>query len=93
LHTFCKKSDLIHAVRWDGHPDTANTFLGESYSVDWEYISKMEKGKFSCDIQIPLPNSEHKLLARVGDWIIRESDGTVRVREEDVFHQQYELVR
>jgi hypothetical protein len=27
-------------MKWNGSSDLANTLFGESYGVDWEYISK-----------------------------------------------------
>jgi hypothetical protein len=80
-----KKPVVVEAVRWDGDPDTANTFIGESYGVDWEYF---EKG--SDAIRIPTLEGDHR--GEVGDWIIRGVKGEFYPCKPDIFEATYEPV-
>jgi len=35
---FRKKPVEVEAIQWDGLAETANSFLGENYGTDWEYL-------------------------------------------------------
>lgn len=61
--------------RWDGETHTANTMIGEDYTVDWEYQSPE-----SLDIWI---GGKRRTKAAVGDWIVRWAGGGFAVYAPD----------
>ena len=80
-----KKPVVIDAVQWDGKSDIPNTFVGERYEVDWEYVAQG-----SSDIFIH--TLEGKMLCRVGDWIIKGVAGEFYPCKPDIFEKTYEKV-
>lgn len=54
------------AVKWDGLAETANTFLGERYGIDWEY-----ERVGSSAILLPTVDHGRKIRADVGHWIVK----------------------
>ena len=59
------------AVQWDGDADTANTFLGNRYGIDWEW-----ERVGSSAILIP-GGVTGNLEVNVGDWIMQRLNGRV----------------
>ena len=82
---FRKKPVVIEAVLWDGKPETANAFLGESFGVDWTY-----SGVGSLAIMIP--TLEGNMRGEVGDWIIKGVKGEFYPCKPDIFEASYEAV-
>jgi hypothetical protein len=81
---FRKKPVVIDAVQWDGDAHTANTFLGERYSVDWEYAGQGNA--------IRIPTLEGAMVGQVGDWLIKGVKGEFYPCKPDIFAATYELV-
>ena len=78
-----EKPVVIEAVQWDGSTDTANAFLGDRYSVDWEYENAESN-------RMLIPTPEGKMLCFIGDWIIKDSQGGFLLCDSDVFVAAYE---
>ncbi|HYH64633.1 MAG TPA: hypothetical protein VD866_08065 [Urbifossiella sp.] len=67
----------INATRFDGSSGTANAALGERYGIDWEYAGV-------GDSAILVPTAEGKKRCEVGDWVVKNPDGTFRVYRPEV---------
>lgn len=80
---FRKKPVVIDAVQWDGLSETANTFIGERYTVDWWYASERSPN-------IIIPTLEGNRLAYIGDWIIKGVKGEFYPCKPDIFAATYE---
>ena len=85
MKQFRKKPVVIEAVRWDGNADVANSFIGESYGVDWEYESQ-------SSAKIVIPTLEGRMVGDVGDWIIKGVKGEFYPCKPDIFAATYEEV-
>lgn len=70
------RDDVVTAVAWDGKPETANAFVGDSYGVDWEYERVL-----STDILVATPAGWDR--AREGDWLARDAFGNRFVIPKD----------
>lgn len=81
---FIKKPVIIEAVQWDGKSSTANSFIGESYGVDWEYVEN------SNDIEIP--TFEGRMRCNKGDWVIKGIAGEFYPCKPEIFKLTYEQV-
>ena len=79
---FRKKPVVIEAVRWDGDANTANSFLGESYGVNWRYDGE----------KLIIPTLEGEMIANLGDWIIKGVKGEFYPCKPDIFEATYEKV-
>ncbi len=66
-----KPRELYSVVQWDGSAGTANSFIGERYGMDWQYL------KDNCDI-IVYPDCEYPAFkVKVGEYLgktIRHED-------------------
>jgi hypothetical protein len=82
---FRKKPVVIDAVQWDGRADTANTFLGERFGIDWEYAGALTEG-----LALMIPTLEGRMRCDVGDWIIRGIKGEFYPCKADIFALTYE---
>lgn len=80
-----KKPVVIDAVRWDGDAETANSFLGENYSVDWEFSG-------AGTATLVIPTLAGKMLCNVGDYIIKGVQGEFYPCPAEIFEQTYETV-
>lgn len=78
-----KKPVVIDAILWDGSAETANLFLGERYTQDWEYASKGEQA-------ILIPTLDGKMRGEVGDYIIKGIKGEFYPCKPDIFEASYE---
>lgn len=78
---FVRKPAEVEAVQWDGCANTANTFVGDRYGIDWEYRAENSA-------QLSLPVMGGFVFAEVGDWIVK-SNGKVWVVEHDEFSNLY----
>ena len=78
-----KKPVVIEAVLWDGNSGTANTFIGESFGVDWEYES-------AASSNIAIPTLEGRMIGKVGDYIIKGVKGEFYPCKPDIFEDTYE---
>lgn len=82
-----KPGVVFEAMRWDGETGMANSFVGEAYSKDWEYI---EKGSATIVIR----KLQGDMIARLGDWILKGDtygrSEVVCVIGPDVFEALYE---
>lgn len=76
---------VIDAVLWDGDAHTANTFIGDGYTTDWEYVSAE-----SSDLIIS--TLEGEMRASVGDWIIKGVAGEFYTAKPDIFAATYEAL-
>ena len=74
----------IEAVQWDGTTNLANSFLGENYGVDWEWMD--------AGTTILIQPQGWTLIAEVGDWLVRQPGCAVSVMEDAVFRVTYEPV-
>lgn len=77
-----KKPVVIEAVQWNGHNfDECLTFcppiMGETYKAD------------GC---LKIPTLEGKMIAKVGDFIIKGVQGEFYPCKPDIFEQTYEKV-
>lgn len=82
---FRKKPVVIEAVEWDGDATKANSFIGESYGVNWEYAGPADRA-------IVIPTREGKMRGEVGDWIIKGVKGEFYPCKPDIFAATYEPV-
>ena len=82
---FVTRPVVIEAVQWDGLADTANSFIGERYGTDWEYVSR------SSDLVIS--TEEGKMIVKEGDWIIEGVAGGFFTCNPNIFEQTYELAK
>lgn len=89
MSKYRKKPVVIEAVRWDGDSETANKFIGERYTVDWQY---QLSGADGYEHSILIPTLEGNMLCNVGDWIIKGIKGEFYPCKNDIFEQSYELV-
>ena len=80
-----KKPVVIDAVIWDGHPGTANDFLGEAYGEDWLY----QDGGTS---NIVIPTLEGNMIGDIGDYIIKGINGEFYPCKPDIFAKTYDAV-
>lgn len=80
---YTKKPVTIEAVIWDGSADTANRFIGESFGVDWWYLSQG-----SNSIVIPTLKGNH--TGNIGDYIIKGVAGEFYPCRADIFALTYE---
>lgn len=78
-----KKPVVIDAIIWDGDATTANNFLGEHYTVDWEY----EQGTGN----IIIPTLEGNMIGQKGDYIIKGVKGEFYPCKPDIFEATYEV--
>ena len=79
---FRKKPIVIEAVQWDGSAETANSFLGGNYTVDWEYEGQ----------DLIIPTLEGRMKANLGDWIIKGVKGEFYPCKPDIFKATYEVL-
>lgn len=82
---FRKKPIEIEAILWDGSADTANSFIGEAFGVDWEYASQSESA-------IVIPTLEGRMRGELGDWIVKGIKGEFYPCKPDIFEATYEPV-
>ncbi len=80
-----EKPVVIEAVQWDGSTDTANAFLGDRYSVDWEYENAESN-------RMLIPTLEGKMICSIGDWIIKGVAGEFYPCKDEIFKAIYEPV-
>ena len=80
-----RKNPIIEIVQWDGNADTANTFIGEDYTIDWEYNSQKGSG-------VIIHNLEGYILANVEDWIIKDVKGRFYSCNLDSFEAIYKAI-
>ena len=83
LKKYRKKPVVVEAIRWDGDSSLANSVLGESYAVDWEYESSNSLG-------IYIPTLEGAMLCKIGDWIVKGIKGEFYPVKDDIFGATYE---
>ncbi len=84
---YVRRRVVVDAVRWDGDATTANRFLGECYTVDWEYVPGTTTAWF--------PRRGYQdddwCACPVGDWLVRHDDRVWAV-EADAFAALYEPI-
>ena len=79
-----KRPVEVEAVVWDGDSTTANSFIGEDYFEDWEYI---EGGQ-----ALLIETREGTMRAEIGDWIVKGVMGEFYPVKPDIFKLTYEEV-
>lgn len=79
-----RKSIIVEAVKWTGDAGLANSFIGERYSVDWEFSNKGGGGS------ITIPGMNGVRTARVNDYIVKDAKGKIDVCNLAFFEQNYE---
>ncbi len=77
--------DQVDAVKWDGLAETANSFVGESYEVDWEYVGQGSPN-------LILIHGYNRQLVKVGQYIIKTGSGMTHPVPADIFELIFELV-
>lgn len=92
MSKYRKKPVVIEAVQWDGYSETANAFIGERYTVDWEYAHYVDASIPAADSAIDIPTLEGKMRCNVGDWIIKGVKGEFYPCKPDIFEATYDQV-
>ena len=83
IKVYRKKPIKIQAVRYDGlNISELLEFIGNVTMIDWA-----EK----CSLDISSPNGN--ISCWVGNYVIKEPNGTISVYEEDEFKEMYEEVK
>lgn len=88
------KPTIVEAFRFDTDAEvTAPLWFGAMVQEEAVYIDRViEDGGtrvYGCTISTP----QGRIRAKVGDFIIREDTGSVRILKPSQFKQQYEKVR
>ena len=84
---FCKKPVVIEAVQWTGRNILEiSSFM---YPEEPQYVGK----QFSnADELIGLDTKEGRIIASIGDWIIKGIKGELYPCKPDIFEATYEPV-
>jgi hypothetical protein len=81
IQTAERKKEIVDAIQWDGeeHEDYLRDFLGKRLCTTNQKLLIVR-----TIIRIE--------IVRVGDWIVKDSDGEIYVYDEEEFKEKFNLL-